>query len=88
MINFGRFKKLKCSSCNKQVTVPALKIVLFSIYSQFTGLAGLITLLTIFSGPYSITTMLIVGPLGYVLGLIPAIYFYLRTTEFITKTSN
>ena len=87
MFRVGRFSHLYCGRCKNEVTVQLYKIVLFSIYSQLTGFFGMVTAFSLFSGPYPLISFGMVGVIGYVLGLIPAIYFYLHTTQLIVKNA-
>ena len=47
----------------------------------------MVTAFSLFSGPYPLISFGMVGVIGYVLGLIPAIYFYLNTTQLIVKNA-
>ncbi len=86
VMKIGKFVNLRCSNCNSKVAVPTFKLVLFSLYSQLTGFFGLIALVSLMPSPFSITAFSIVGLIGYVVGLMPAVFFYINTTELISKS--
>lgn len=87
ILRVGRFSHLSCDHCKNEVTVQLYKVVLFSIYSQLTGLFGMVAAFSLFSGPYPLISFSVIGVVGYVLGVIPAIYIYLHTTQFIVKNA-
>lgn len=82
LMRIGKFVNIKCSNCNTKVAVPTFKLVLFSLYSQLTGLFGLIAFVSLMPKSF-----LIAASIGYLVGLIPAVIFYINTTELIPKSA-
>ncbi len=64
-----------------------LKLLAFSLYSQITGVFGFFAFISLIPRPFSITTTSIVGVIGYVIDVAPAVIFYIKTTELVTKSA-
>ena len=87
-MRIGKFVKIKCSNCNKKVSVPILNLFLVSVFSQITGFAGLILFLSFVTGPLHLMKLSIVAMTGYIIGLMPAFIIYMNTTKLLAEESD